>query len=221
MANTKDKAKESKIETIYFKLNTNEAALWGSRDRTIVLSFPQAALQGMGVLYGKVTSDDSLNVQDVLMAFQTRRLIKITKKEYDSNKSETKKAKMVRLNAKVERDGIMKRKIESVLRLEGKHNDVDSEDTIVEYVRSQSDPDVLTLMAEMETEGHARPRVLREIDAALKQASGNGISEALEANKTTYEFTNDQIRVEADIRLGGTHQVVQEEKSQSTPETTK
>jgi len=179
-------APKTKEKELYFKLNQTRSAYWGSDDGSITLSIAQAANDGLGVLYAAVPIDEQdYTYKQVMKGIDVGILMNVKKAEYESNKSIKDKLPMVDLTGKAEKDGVMKRKVDSVMRLK-------DEDAILTYIKEQKDPDVLSHMMQVETTGDKREKIMRELDTALREAGEGGMSEVIaEGGTQKYEFTND------------------------------
>jgi hypothetical protein len=181
-------------KNIYFKLNQSEATVWRSDDGTVELSSPKATKEGLKFLYGKVPNDDTNHAfKQVERSVSCNLLIQVTKKEYDVAIGNTEKLPIMDLNGKIEKDGAMKRKCDSILKLKGK----DGIKQIEKYIEGLNDPNALSHMIQLETHGENRSEVLHVLDVALRRSNGNGISDVIaEGGTNTYDFTKDQVNLD-------------------------
>lgn len=182
--------KEQKV--IYCKLNAVRAAFWASDDGSLTLSLAAAAEHGAGRLYGSTNKlDFPLAYKQVLAAIELGLLLKVSKREYESNKDLKDKVPYIELNGQIEKKFLMRRKCESLLRLEGEG----SEAKIIEHIKNQGDPEALLTMQKIEETGKKRPAILRELDVAVRKTESSGMSAVVkEDDSTDYTFTRKQIR---------------------------
>ena len=155
--------KKQQPKKVYFKINQSKSAVWTSDDGTINLSAPRATRDGVQALYGSIEIDDSnFTFKQVERSMQYGLIIQVTKKEYDAANDSKEKVEMVKLNGKIEKDGVMKRKADSVLKLKGE----DGIRNIVKYLEGLNDASILSHMIQLENNGKKRSEVLHALDVA-------------------------------------------------------
>lgn len=175
----------------YFKLNQSKAVVWRSNDDSIQLTSAAATVDGIYRMYGSVALNDEQNYKQVKKAADNSILIKIDKKEYDSNKDNKTKLPVRKLNNVIERKYSMRRKAESLLKQEGDRG----ARNIINYVGNTADMTLLVTMHEIESSGLQRNDVVRAIESAMNKSKASGMSEIIdEGASNTYNFGPDQIQ---------------------------
>jgi len=189
---------EPKAQILYFKLNGKKAGFWVTEDETITLSLPAATIKGIGAIYGSVNPSDQLNYEKVSNGINHALLIQVPKTEYDSNKNATDKLPIIDLNARIETQFAMDRKIESLLRRSDPNPEKEQiiVNQVLNYIRNQSDSSVIMNMMKYEETHFNRSVIIRELDVALRKADGSGMSSITQEAGGKYDFGHRDIETQ-------------------------